>query len=205
MPDPLRLVCLVSGGGRTVVNLVERIADGSLPASIVRVIASRPDCAAVPRLRALGLSVIVVAPPEGGALWAAIEDASPELVCLCGFLHKIPMPAAWRGGVLNIHPSLLPAFGGKGMYGRRVHAAVLASGAKVSGCTVHVVEEEYDRGPIVVQTQVGVQEGDTPETLAARVFQAECEAYPEAIRRYAAGGVRSEGGNVAIRYPRGDA
>jgi len=202
---PPRLVCLVSGGGRTVASLAETIAAGRLPATIGRVVASRAGCAAVPRLRGLGLPVVVVEPPEGAAVWAAVEEAAPALVCLCGFLHKLPIPAAWRGKVLNIHPALLPSFGGQGMYGARVHAAVLAAGVKVSGCTVHFADEEYDRGPIVVQKAVPVLEGDTPETLADRVFQAECEAYPEAIRLFLEGRLRIEGGKVAIRYARREA
>ena len=104
------------------------------------------------------------------------------MVCLAGWLHLLPIPADFRRRVLNIHPSLLPAFGGKGMYGRHVHEAVLAAGAPVSGCTVHFADDEYDTGPVLVQRSVPVLAGDTPETLAARVFAAECEAYPEAIR-----------------------
>ena len=110
-----------------------------------------------------------------------ISSASP------GGCTSLPIPADFRHRVLNIHPSLLPAFGGKGMYGRHVHEAVLAYGAKVSGCTVHFADDTYDTGPILVQKCVPVKEGDDPDTLAARVFAAECEAYPEAIRLIADG------------------
>jgi phosphoribosylglycinamide formyltransferase 1 len=129
-------------------------------------------------------------------VWNAVRHANPDLVCLAGWLHLLPIPDDLRHRVLNIHPSLLPAFGGKGMYGRHVHEAVLAYGAKVSGCTVHFADDSYDTGPILVQKCVPVLTGDTPDTLAARVFAAECEAYPEAIRLIAAGGVTVEGRRV---------
>jgi phosphoribosylglycinamide formyltransferase-1 len=202
----LRIVCLVSGGGRTVVNLHQRIAAGRLDAAITRVIASREDCAAVERLRGLGLEVAVV-PHEPGVhrgeygkrVWREILAGEPGLVCLCGFVHFLPIPAKWEGRVMNIHPALLPAFGGKGMYGAKVHEAVLAAGVKISGCTVHFADNEYDHGPIVVQRAVPVREGDTPTSLAARVFEAECEAYPEAITLFAQGRLAIEGRIVRVR------
>jgi len=113
-------------------------------------------------------------------------------------LHLLPIPADFRHRVLNVHPSLLPAFGGKGMYGYHVHAAVLAYGARVTGCTVHFADETYDTGPILVQRCVPVKDGDGPDTLAARVFQAECEAYPEAIRMVADGRVTVQGRRVVV-------
>jgi folate-dependent phosphoribosylglycinamide formyltransferase PurN len=127
-----------------------------------------------------------------------VRSFAPDLVCFAGWLHLLPIADDFRLKVLNIHPSLLPAFGGKGMYGHRVHEAVLAYGAKVSGCTVHYADDTYDTGPILVQKCVPVEEGDDPDTLAARVFTAECEAYPEAIRLIAAGRVRVEGRRVVI-------
>ena len=123
---------------------------------------------------------------------------APDLVCFAGWLHLLPIPPDFRHRVLNIHPSLLPAFGGKGMYGHYVHEAVLAYGAKVSGCTVHYADDTYDTGPILVQRCVPVNDGDTPDALAARVFQAECEAYPEAIRLIAEGRVTVQGRRVVI-------
>ncbi|MGH7163516.1 MAG: phosphoribosylglycinamide formyltransferase, partial [Planctomycetota bacterium] len=135
----------------------------------------------------------------GARVWPVVEERLPDLVCLCGFVHLLPIPRPWRGKVLNIHPGLLPEFGGKGMYGGRVHAAVLRAGARVSGCTVHFADEEYDHGPVILRREVPVAAGDSVETLAARVFQAECEAYPEAIRLFAAGRLPLEGGNVEIR------
>ena len=118
-----------------------------------------------------------------------------ELLALAGYLRQLWVPPAWEGRILNIHPALLPLFGGRGYYGARVHEAVLASGMRVSGCTVHVVNNEYDAGPIVLQRCVPVLDHDTPETLAERVFAAECEAYPQAIRAFIA----------ALRGSRGEA
>ena len=111
------------------------------------------------------------------------DAAGVDLVCLAGWLQLLQIPPRWAGRGLNIHPALLPKFGGQGMYGRRVHEAVLAAGERESGCTVHVVTDAYDAGPIVLQRRCPVLPGDTPDTLAARVFAQECEAYPEAIKR----------------------
>jgi phosphoribosylglycinamide formyltransferase 1 len=119
-------------------------------------------------------------------VWEAIRGFTPDLVCLAGWLNLLPIPDDFHHRVLNIHPALLPAFGGKGMYGRRVHEAVLAAGIRESGCTVHFADNSYDTGPILVQKRVPVLASDTPDTLAARVFAAECAAYPEAIRMAAA-------------------
>jgi phosphoribosylglycinamide formyltransferase-1 len=131
-------------------------------------------------------------------VWTAIRSFNPDLICFTGWLHLLPIPEEFRQKVLNIHPSLLPAFGGKGMYGHHVHEAVLAYGAKVSGCTVHFADDTYDTGPILVQKCVPVKEGDNADTLAARVFQAECEAYPEAINLIAAGRVTVQDRRVII-------
>jgi folate-dependent phosphoribosylglycinamide formyltransferase PurN len=127
-----------------------------------------------------------------------VRQFDPQLVCLAGWLHLLPIPPDFHQRVLNIHPALLPAFGGKGMYGHHVHEAVLSYGAKVSGCTVHFADNTYDTGPILVQRCVPVLDGDTPDALAARVFAAECEAYPEAIRLMAEGRVKVEGRRVIV-------
>jgi phosphoribosylglycinamide formyltransferase-1 len=223
MPQPLRLVALISGGGTTLQNLIDRATAGLLAGEIVGVVSSRADAFGVERARRAGLPVTViekglagerprVSGPRGQAdtarpadagpfaerVWAAVRSFSPDLVCLAGWLHLLPIPDDFRLKVLNIHPALLPAFGGKGMYGRHVHEAVLAYGAKVSGCTVHFADDTYDTGPILVQRCVPVKEGDDPDTLAARVFQAECEAYPEAIGLLASGRVTVQGRRVII-------
>lgn len=203
MPEPIRVVALISGGGTTLQNLIDQVAAGKLPASLAGVVSSRADAFGVARAEKAGLPVAVVsAAPRRAAfadeVWAAVRAFQPELVCLAGWLHLLPIPADFRHRVLNIHPSLLPAFGGKGMYGHHVHEAVLAYGAKVSGCTVHIADDTYDTGPIVVQKCVPVKAGDDSDTLAARVFQAECEAYPEAIRLFAEGRVTVQGRSVIV-------
>jgi phosphoribosylglycinamide formyltransferase-1 len=202
MPAPCRprLAVLISAGGTTLQNLIDRIADGRLDAEIVAVISSRADVFGVERARRAGHPVTVVerkpAADFSARVFDAVRAANPDLVILAGWLHLLDLPDDFRLRVLNIHPSLLPAFGGKGMYGQRVHQAVLDSGTKVTGCTVHFADATYDTGPIVLQKQVPVREDDTAESLAARVYAAECEAYPEAIRRIAAGGWRVESGRV---------
>jgi len=201
MVRPIRLVALISGGGTTLQNLIDRISDGTLNAVMAGVVSSRADVAGVERARHANLPVSVVparSPRFAEEIWAAVRAFSPDLVCFAGWLHLVPIPPDFRHRVLNIHPALLPAFGGKGMYGRRVHEAVLAAGVKVSGCTVHFADETYDTGPILVQKCVPVKEGDDPNTLAARVFAAECEAYPEAIGLIASGRVKVEGRRVSI-------
>lgn len=182
MHDPVRLVVLISGGGTTLQNFIDRIADGRMRASIVGVVSSRADAFGLERAKKAGLPASVVSRGKPDETWDAIRGFDPDLVVLAGWLNLLPIPDDFQRRVLNIHPALLPEFGGKGMYGHRVHEAVLKSGAKESGCTVHYADNTYDTGPILVQKRVPVLECDTPETLAARVFAAECEAYPEAIR-----------------------
>jgi phosphoribosylglycinamide formyltransferase-1 len=202
MAAPIRLVVLISGGGTTLQNLLDRISVGALNAVVAGVVSSRAKVFGVERAKRAGLPVTVVLREPAGSfpdrVWTAIRTFNPDLVCLAGWLHLLPIPDDFRFRVLNIHPALLPAFGGKGLYGRHVHEAVLAYGAKVSGCTVHFADDTYDTGPILVQKCVPVLERDTPDTLAARVFQAECQAYPEAIELIAAGRVTVQGRRVLI-------
>jgi len=189
---PLRLVVLLSGGGRTLLNLLDAIEAGRLHAEVPLVISSRRTAKGVQRARARGLAVDVLRPrdfPDRAAFAAAqterILAVRPDLVVMAGYLVHFPVPRALAGRMLNIHPSLLPRHGGRGMYGEHVHAAVLAAGDAESGCTVHVVDDEYDHGPVVARARVPVLPGDDVERLAARVFEAECATYPEAIARYA--------------------
>lgn len=186
---PTRLAVLISGGGRTMVNLQQAINRGELNAAITVVISSRPDVAGIDRARELGLPVEVVnrrafdsAEAFGDAMWEVIRRYGADLVVLAGFLSLLYIPRDYEGRVLNIHPALLPKFGGKGMYGHHVHEAVIAAGESESGCTVHVCDNEYDKGRIVLQRRCPVLPGDTPDALAARVFEQETLAYPEAIR-----------------------
>lgn len=181
----MRLVVLISGSGTTLQNFIDRTRDGRLRATIAGVVSSRPDVRGVERARAAGLPVAVVEPKPRETFSARVFDAvrpfAPDLVLLAGWLHLLKIPADFQRKVLNIHPSLLPAFGGRGMYGHHVHEAVLKAGVPVSGCTVHYADDTYDTGPVILQREVPVLPGDTPEALAARVFAAECEAYPAAV------------------------
>jgi phosphoribosylglycinamide formyltransferase-1 len=178
----LVLGILLSGGGRTLQNLVDKIAAGDLDARVACVIGDREDAYGLVRARNAGIPAIVER--DGERIYRVLRDHGVELVCLAGYLRLLPIADDFRGRVLNIHPALLPDFGGEGYYGERVHRAVLESGASESGCTVHLCDEEYDRGQILVQKRVPVMAGDTVESLAVRVFAAECEAYPEAIRQW---------------------
>lgn len=202
--NPLRLGVLLSGGGRTLVNIVERIRAGELPAEVAVVVASRV-CKGIDRAKAANLPVHLVAYKEAAnpqayseRIAALLDEAKVDLVVMAGFLSLWPIPQRYQGRVMNIHPALLPSFGGHGMFGHHVHEAVLARGCKVSGCTVHFVTDEYDRGPIIVQRCAPVLEGDTADSLAERVFEQECLAYPEAIKLYAEARLRVAGGVVHI-------
>jgi phosphoribosylglycinamide formyltransferase 1 len=203
--EPLRLAVLVSGGGTTLQNLLDRSGDGRLPAQIVQVISNNAEAFALERARRAGVRSAVVNRKEAGSreefsrrIFDLCREAGVELVCMAGFLQLIHISDEFLGRVMNIHPALIPAFCGKGCYGHHVHEAVLAYGAKVSGCTVHFADNVYDHGPIILQRVVPVVEKDTPDTLAARVFAEECEAYPEAIRLFAEGQLRIEGRRVRI-------
>jgi phosphoribosylglycinamide formyltransferase 1 len=191
---PIRLGVLISGGGTTLVNFLRKIELGKLRAEVPIVIGSRPDCGGLDHARIAGIRAEVVSRKTctsvedfSDRIFSLLREAKVDLVPLAGFLSLIRIPDDFANRVLNIHNALIPSFCGKGMYGLKVHRAALARGAKVSGCTVHFADNIYDHGPIIVQKAVPVAEGDTPETLAARVFEAECEAYPEAIRLFAEG------------------
>jgi phosphoribosylglycinamide formyltransferase-1 len=187
------LGCLISGGGRTVLNLQQAIERGTLSARIGVVVVTKPGIAGIDRCRAAGLSVVVCDRTRAESLDdqvdAALVAAGVDLVCLCGYLRKFRV-GPWAGRAMNIHPALLPRHGGHGMYGHHVHEAVLAAGDAESGCTVHLVDDEYDHGRTIVQRRCPVLPGDTPDTLAARVFDQECIAYPEAIGVMGALGAR---------------
>ena len=181
-------------------NLQAAIERGDVPASIDVVLAHREDVAGVARCRDAGLSVEVIPiSPEADTsnqVDQALQHAQVELVCLCGYLRHFRVGPRWNDRVVNIHPSLLPRHGGPGMYGDRVHAAVLAHGDTESGCTVHAVDQIYDHGAVILQRRCPVEPDDTTASLAARVFAAECEALPEAIRAIAEGRIRITDGQV---------
>jgi formyltetrahydrofolate-dependent phosphoribosylglycinamide formyltransferase len=197
------LAVLISGSGTTLQNLIDRIADGSLEARIVQVIASKAGIPGIERACKAGLPVEVIRRGDFDSIeqfsqrvFSVCEQASVDLVCLGGWLSLLQIPDSWLGKVVNIHPSLLPKFGGKGMWGHHVHEAVLRSGETVSGCTVHFVNNEYDAGPIILQRVCPVLSHDTPQTLSQRVFEEEKIAYPEAIRRILSGRVRYPSGRI---------
>jgi phosphoribosylglycinamide formyltransferase-1 len=200
----VRLGVLLSGSGTTLQNLLDRIADGRLDASIACVVSSKVDAFGLERARRAGVPAFVVERKGcsreefSTRILDHCRDARAELVCMAGFLQLLEIAPDYAGRVMNIHPALLPAFGGKGYHGLRVHEAAIEAGVKVSGCTVHFADNEYDQGPIIVQHAVVVREDDTPEALQARVFAAECEAYPEAIRLFAEGRLRIEGRRVRV-------
>lgn len=198
--DPIRLAVLISGGGTTLANFDHHIRGGTLRAHIPIVIASNDKAAQKVRDRQLDYPIHVVRRRDydttqafSDAIFQLVRQAEVDLVCMAGFLSLLAIPRDYVGRVLNIHPALLPAFGGEGMYGQHVHEAVLARGCKVAGCTVHFASEAYDRGPILLQRCCPVREDDTAATLAARVFEQECIAYPQAIELIAQGKVRIEG------------
>jgi len=205
---PTRLAVFLSSGGTTLQNLLDRIGDGRLNAQIVLVVSNNSDAFGLVRAENAGIPTAIV----DRKLSASREDFSrklfdlcrehrADLVCLAGFLQLISIPDDFQGRVMNIHPALIPAFCGKGFYGHHVHEAVLASGTKITGCTVHFCDNQYDHGPIILQRAVPVLDDDTSDSLAARVFEQECEAYPEAIRLFAEGRLRIEGRRVRILKP----
>lgn len=206
-PDqPVKLAVLLSGGGTTMQNLADRIAAGSLNAQIVCVVASNTKAFGIERARQLGLPCHVVARKEyedSAAFSAEVFDkarsAGAELICLAGFLSLLVIPDDYNWRIINIHPALLPSFGGKGMHGQHVHQAVIDHGCKVSGCTVHFADPTYDTGPILVQRTCPVLPDDSPESLAARVYEQECEAYPQAITALAQGRVSLDGRRAIVK------
>jgi formyltetrahydrofolate-dependent phosphoribosylglycinamide formyltransferase len=205
MGGPIRLAVLLSGNGTTLQNLLDRSAAGRLAGQVVLVVSNRADAYGLKRAEHAGVPTAVVERQEcrsreefSDRLFAHCRQARADLVCLAGFLQLLTIPEDFQGRVLNIHPALIPAFCGKGYYGHHVHEAVLAYGVKWTGCTVHFADNQYDHGPIVLQCIVPVLDNDTPDTLAARVFERECEAYPEAIQLFAEGRLRIEGRRVRI-------
>lgn len=205
MVSPLSIAVLISGGGTTLRNLIELKNAGQLSVEFKLVISSNPHAKGLVHAVQADILTMVAEKTRGTtdevyshAIFDPIRSSGAELVVMGGFLKHVAIPPDFINRVVNIHPALIPAFCGKGMYGHHVHEAVLGYGAKVSGCTVHFVDNEYDHGPIILQKVVPVLEGDTPDRLAARVFSAECEVLPEALRLIAAGRVSVDGRIVRI-------
>ncbi len=193
----IRISVLVSGGGSTLENLAARIRDRRLTGvEITQVISSRPHVRALGIARSFGVEPQVLRPADfpgenafSEGLTHAVGSAGPDLIVMGGFLVFWRVPPRWLGRVLNIHPALLPSFGGKGLYGTHVHEAVRAAGVRESGCTVHLVDNQYDHGPVVAQRRVPVFPGDTVATLAERVMAAERELYPWVLQQISDQGI----------------
>ncbi|MCP4144124.1 MAG: phosphoribosylglycinamide formyltransferase [bacterium] len=190
MPDPVNTIVLLSGSGRTLENLIDKISSENLPININAVVSSRKDVRGLEVAEAANIDTNIFqrkkyssVAEHNKAINNWISPYEPELILLAGYLCFYHLPEWFKGIALNIHPALLPKYGGKGFYGDRVHRAVLDNNDAVTGCTVHHVTDEYDAGSIVAQREVSVLPGDDIDTLAARVFDAECKLYPEAIRK----------------------
>ena len=201
--EKLRLGILLSGGGRTMTNIQQAIDAGKLSAEIVLVISSRSTVKGIERAQAIGIEPKIIRRKDfdgvesfSGAIAAELDSAKVDLVVQAGWLCLWQIPAGYENRVMNIHPALLPSFGGQGMWGHHVHEAVLAAGCKVSGCTVHFCTNEYDAGPIIVQRTCEVRDEDDADTLADRVFLEECKAFPEAIALFAQGKLTVKDGLV---------
>lgn len=202
---PIRLAVLLSGSGTTLQNLIDRIEAGTLDAQIQVVISSKSTAYGLQRAQNHNIPTAVVRPKDypdmksfNQALWGVIRQYPVDLVVLAGFLSLIEVPPDFVNRIMNIHPALIPAFCGKGMYGHHVHEAVIRSGVKITGCTVHFVDDQYDHGPIILQEAVPVLDDDTPESLAERVQAKERELYPLAIQLFAEGRLKVEGNRVRI-------
>jgi len=205
--ERMNLAVFVSGSGTNLQAIIDAVAGGKLSADIKLVLSSRPDAFALQRAEKHGIPAVYLSSKEFDSrekfvrtMMDALERHQVDFIALAGYMRRVPPEVVqkFKNRITNIHPALLPAFGGKGMYGIRVHRAVIEYGCKVTGVTVHIVDEEYDRGPIVAQRCVPVLDDDTPETLAARVLEVEHQLYPEVLQLFAEGKVIVEGRRVKI-------
>lgn len=205
----LRVVVCVSGGGTNLQAIIDGIAQGAVfNTEIVRVVCNNPGARALERAKAAGIEGVCVSPKDyadreqfEAALVRCVEEAEPDLIVLAGFLVKVPVELIkkYENKIINIHPALIPSFCGKGYYGLRVHEAALARGVKITGATVHFVDDGMDTGPIIKQKAVKVYENDTPESLQRRVMEeAEWVLLPWCINLIAAGQVKVENGRVTV-------
>lgn len=205
----INIAIMVSGHGRgsNMQAIIDGCNSGTIDGDVVVVIGTRDDSPAMNRARLQGIKTVEINPKQyendddyGKALLDVLNANKVELICLAGYMRMLPSVVvnAYKGAIMNIHPALIPLFCGKGMYGDKVHQAVLDSGVKVTGCTVHFVDEGYDTGPIIIQKVVPVKDCDTLETLAARVLEQEHIAYPEAVQLFAQNRLKIEGRRVHI-------
>ncbi len=202
----MRLAVFVSGKGTNLLNIVRKNRDGFLRSEVVLVISDR-ECEAIDKSEREHISTKVADPRTfgdeagyGNVLLESLNKSEADFIVLAGFLKKIPdiVIKKYANRIINIHPALLPSFGGKGMYGLRVHQAVIEYGCKVSGATVHIVDTEYDHGAVVLQRCVPVNGDDTPETLASKIHQLEYELLPEAIKLFENDQVKIEGRRIVL-------
>ncbi len=209
-PSRLRIAVFASGSGSNFAAISEASRSGMLDADVVLCVSNRREAGVLARAHEHGIPTLVLRPEDftseteyGQKLISELDAYEVQLVALAGYLKKIPSEVVGRfhHRIVNIHPALLPSFGGKGMYGRRVHEAVLQHGVRWTGVTVHLVDEEYDTGPIVLQEPVPVLAGDTADTLAARVLEVEHKLYPQALQLFATGSVSVSGRIVTIMQP----
>lgn len=205
MAKPINMAVLLSGNGRTLQNFIDLRAADKLDAKISVVISSRADAYGLERAKNHGIPAVTIASRDcknfdlmSDAISAELDTHPVDLIVMAGFICLFRIPDKFLDRAMNIHPALIPAFCGKGYYGHFVHQAVIEHGCKVSGCTVHFANNEYDKGPIIIQKTVPVHDTDTPDTLAARVFEQENKAYPEAIQLFAEGRLKIEGQRVHI-------
>ncbi len=201
--SPLKIAVLISGGGTTLKNLLEKRRDAALDIDVRLVVSSSSKATGLRFAEEAGIPQEVFLAKNyadtkaySEAIFQRCRAAEVDLVVLGGFLKRLVVPEDFANRVTNIHPSLIPSFCGKGFYGHHVHEAVLDYGCKVTGCTVHLVDNQYDHGPVILQRTVAVLDDDTPETLAARVFEEECQAYPEALQLIASGNLVLDGRRV---------
>jgi formyltetrahydrofolate-dependent phosphoribosylglycinamide formyltransferase len=207
--DPIRIAVMVSGHGRgsNLQALLDGCSSGTIRGVVALVVGTRRSAPAMERARLAGVPTLVTGPGADSCpadyearLLDALTRRQIDLICLAGFMRLLPprVVEAYRWRIMNVHPALLPDFGGRGMYGERVHRAVLESGRERSGCTVHFVDEEYDHGPIILQTTVPVLDGDTPEALAARILPEEHRTYVRAVSLFAERRLRVIGDRVQV-------
>ncbi len=205
----IRIAVLVSGAGRgsNMQAIIDACRSGQIKGEVALVIGVKDDAPAMERARSQGVHTVAISPKSfetddayNSAVFAALKDSSIDLICLAGYMRVLGQNIVdeYRNRIMNVHPALLPAFGGKGMYGHHVHEAVIARGVKFTGATVHLVDEEYDSGPIVLQAVVPVEYDDTPDTVAARVLTQEHRIYAEAVALYSQGRLEVQDRRVRI-------
>lgn len=203
--SPLKTLVLLSGSGTTLQNFIELMEAGKLPIQIARVISNTKEAYGLVRAERHGIPTQIICRPDFAskevfhqAVANAVSAVDPDLILLAGYMMIFRPDPKYYDRIMNVHPALIPAFCGKGMYGHHVHEAVIASGVKVTGATVHFVDEHYDSGPIICQKAIPVENDDTPDTVAEKVQAVEREIFPEAIRLFAAGRLRIEGRRVRV-------